>query len=273
MFAINECFTGKLGPGEIPKVNPMSQAARTIVGAVAPHAGYVYSGQVAAHTYAAIAKDGFPSTFVIIGPNHTGLGTLVAVSDEDFETPLGVVKNDAKLSKALWKGVIDKDNESHTYEHSIEVQLPFLQYFGVDFKLSPIVMGAQSYETSREVGEIIAEAIKTTGTDAVIIASTDLTHAGMRYGQSPPKGKSVKDFANMQDEKAMKAIEKFDPKLLIETVEDNNITMCGSGPVAAMLVAAKKLGSSYVKRLKYATSADIEPGPMCVGYSSFIVTK
>ena len=271
MHLIKESFIGELGPGEVPKVP--EKRTRKIVGAVVPHAGYVYSGQVAAHTYSEIVKDGFPSTFVIIGPNHTGLGTLISVSDEDFETPLGVVKNDVKLTKAVWKGIIDKDRESHEYEHSIEVQLPFLQYFGIEFKLTPIVMSGHSYESAREVGEIVADAIKSTGTDAVIIASSDLTHAGFRYGQTPPKGKSVKEFANMQDEKAMAAIEKFDAKGLIETVEDNNITMCGYGPVAAMLVASKALGANSVKRLKYATSNDIEPGPMCVGYSAFIVTK
>ncbi len=121
---IGRLFESSLG--EIPDLNV--EGKRRIRGAVVPHAGYVYSGPVAAHAYAAMAKDGFPETFVIIGPNHHALGAPVAVSTEDFLTPLGPMRIDRDIAESL-NGIIVNDPLSHRYEHSIEVQIPFIQFF------------------------------------------------------------------------------------------------------------------------------------------------
>ena len=128
---VEACFNSPIGPGHLPK---LESGPRNIVGAVVPHAGLAYSGPVAAHVYAALAKDGFPGTFVIVGPNHNGIGAGVATTEEDFETPFGVVSIDQDIVSKL-KGVVENDPVSHRFEHSIEVQLPFLQYIKRDIKI------------------------------------------------------------------------------------------------------------------------------------------
>src|SRR5512137_976631 len=156
---IEQCFTGPLGPGIVPKLNPKGK--RDIIGGVSPHAGYMYSGMVASHLYARLAEDGFPESFVILGPNHTGMGSGLAISVQDFETPLGIAKIDLDLAKQLRKGMVDEDDQSHRAEHSIEVQLPFLQFISPQVKFVPICMGFQDYEASASVGGLIRDAMKT----------------------------------------------------------------------------------------------------------------
>ena len=152
------------GFGRLPNVR---HGTGKIKGIVVPHAGYIYSGYVAAIAYAEMAEDGFPGRFIIIGPNHTGYGSPVSLmSNGEWETPLGRVKV-AEDAKRFVKGIIDDDELAHRFEHSIEVQLPFLQYLG-SFEFIPICLAMQDYETSIEVGEIISE-----DKDAIIIASTD----------------------------------------------------------------------------------------------------
>jgi AmmeMemoRadiSam system protein B len=193
---IEQCFTGPLGPGKLPKLN--EHGKRKVIGGVAPHAGYVYSGMVAAHLYSKLAEDGFPESFVILGPNHTGRGSGLAVSTQDFETPLGVAKIDIELAKALRKGLVDEDEESHKYEHSIEVQLPFLQFISPEVKFVPICMGFQDYEAAVSVGKAIGEARKTK--DIVAIASTDFSHY------------VTADMARKKDTMALYAIKAMNPK-------------------------------------------------------------
>jgi AmmeMemoRadiSam system protein B len=137
---IEECFLDDRGPKSLPKIN---QGDKKIKGLVAPHAGYIYSGAIAAHSYNILAKNGFADTFIILGPNHTGMGSGVAVMTEgSWLTPLGPVPINEKISNLLWKGIIDKDENAHMYEHSIEVQLPFLQFSAANKKIDfvPICM-------------------------------------------------------------------------------------------------------------------------------------
>ena len=251
---VETCFLGPLGPGKIPKVNPIRQ--NRVLGGVSPHAGYVYSGMVAAHLYARIAEDGFPQTFVILGPNHTGRGSGMAISTEDFETPFGTVKVDKDLAKALRKDIIDVDDEAHRFEHSIEVQLPFLQYFRTSFKFVPICMGFQDYDSAVSVGKTIRDAIK--GRDVVVIASTDMSHY------------VAKDVARKKDGMALDAIKAMDSKGLFRTVEDQDISMCGYGPVIAMMTAC---AGGRATLLKYATSGDVTPMREVVGYSAVVIEK
>ena len=259
------------GPGKLPVIG---KGEKEILGVVVPHAGYMFSGAIAAHSYYKIAENGFADSFIILGPNHTGYGSAVAVMIRGiWETPLGEVKINEELGKEVWKGIIDNDETAHVYEHSIEVQLPFLQYINKKFDFVPLCLAMQDYETSLEIGEILAEAIKKVGKKTIIIASTDFSHVGFNYRSMPPRDMSVDEYAKRQDKIAIDEILKLDPKGLIEEVYQYNISMCGYGAVASMLVAAKKLGAKKAELLKYGTSYEVYPNTSCVGYGAIAVYK
>ncbi len=143
---IEMCFRHNLGPGSVPT---LEQGPRRIKGLVVPHAGFMYSGPVACHSYAHLAKDGFPESFIILGPNHTGYGSPASLADDDFETPLGVAHLERELSNSLRSEVITVDPIGHRHEHSIEVQLPFLQFLRPEIKFVPISLMAQGIDGSR----------------------------------------------------------------------------------------------------------------------------
>lgn len=257
---IERCLTHRLGYGRIPKV--VENGPRLIIGLVSPHAGYMYSGPIASIGYGKLAEDGVPGSVVMIGPNHTGLGSAVSVMVEGlWETPLGSVEVDTELAKAIVEasGIVDVDDYAHRFEHSLEIQLPFLQYFyGSSFKIVPICMMLRDYDTARELGESISSSIA--GRNVIILASTDFTH------YEPHK------VAVEKDRLAIEAILKLDAELFLERVEENNISMCGPGPVAAMIVACKKLGASKAELLGYATSGDITGDRSAVvGYASIAI--
>lgn len=249
---IEGCYLHRLGPGRLPEFN--REGPRKIHGMVNPHAGYMYSGPVAAHGFSKLAEDGFPKTFVIFGPNHTGLGAGIALGTEDFETPLGVVKIDRDLTERLAKDIIVEDATAHRFEHSIEVQLPFLQHLNEDFKFVPICMGLQDYENASVVGRIVGEVIR--GKDVVVIASTDFSHY------------IPKDLAAKKDKMAIDKILAMDAKAFHDTVSKHDISMCGYGPVTAMLTA---VGEGRPEFLKYASSGDVVPMREVVGYCSIVV--
>jgi len=268
---IMECFMDERGPQKKPEI---IKGNKNVKGVVVPHAGYIYSGAIAAHSYNAIAKNGFADTFIILGPNHTGMGSGVSIMTEgNWMTPLGKIQINEKIAEKLHKGIIDKDDTAHNYEHSIEVQLPFLQYLAGDkkFDFIPICMGMQDFETSEEVGKIIAEAIKQTDQKIIIIASSDFSHAGFNYMSMPPEGTRVDEYASDQDNKAIQEILKMNPDGLIKTVNENSITMCGYGPVATMLTACKILGAKKAELLKYGTSYEVQPSTSCVGYGAIMI--
>ena len=268
---IEQCFLDKRGYGTIPSIKKVEPYLK---GLIVPHAGYVYSGAIASHGYARLAEHGFADTFIILGPNHTGMGSGVSVMAEGaWKTPLGTVPLDSFLAQDISTGIIDQDATAHTYEHSIEVQLPFLQYIarGRKFELVPVCMMMQDYETIQEVGTILAKASQKSKKNIVVIASSDFSHAGFNYQSTPPEGMRVDKYAEKQDTFAIHSILRLDPKELIETVEEHNITMCGYGPVATMLFATKKLGASKAELLKYGTSYEVYPDSSCVGYGTIAV--
>ena len=268
---IEDCFLDKRGPKSLPKI---IQSKENIIGLVVPHAGYIYSGAIAAHSYHTLVKNGFAETFIILGPNHTGVGSGVSIMTEgSWQTPLGNVPINEELSKQICKGIIEKDENAHMYEHSIEVQLPFLQFSAENkkFDFVPICMAMQDFEIANEAGNIIAEAIKKTDQNIVIIASTDFSHAGFNYMSMPPSGMRVDEYAEKQDKLAIEQILKMNPEKLIDTVHQNNITMCGYGPVAVMLTAAKILGAGKSELLKYGTSYEVHPSSSCVGYGALAI--
>lgn len=268
---IEECFLDNRGPMSLPKI---TQGNKKIKGILVPHAGYVYSGAIAAHSYKFLANNGFANTFIILGPNHTGTGSGVSVMTEgSWLTPLGTVPINEKLSRQLCKGIIDKDENAHMYEHSIEVQLPFLQFTSDNkkFDFVPICMAMQDFDTATEIGEIVADAIKKTNEKIVIVASTDFTHAGFNYMTMPPEGMRVDEYAKKQDKLAIEQILNMNPEGLINTVHEKNISMCGYGPVAVMIIASKILGASKAELLKYGTSYEVQPSSSCVGYGAIAI--
>jgi len=258
---IEDCFRHPLGPGMLPA---KGEKPRTIIGLVCPHAGYVYSGPVAAHSYYALSEEKPPETAIILCPNHTGLGSAVSLMAEgSWETPLGKLNIDSDISDAIFKasGIIDIDEAAHLYEHSIEVQLPFLQYlYGSSIAIVPICMGFQDLETSRNIGEAIAKTVA--GRNVVIIASTDMTH------------QESQQSASRKDRLVLDAVEAMDEERVQSVVQSNHITMCGYGPVSATLVASKRLGANRAEILSYHTSGDItgDRGAV-VGYASARLTR
>lgn len=255
---IEWCFQHSLGPGKLPKIG----SQRIIKGAVAPHAGYVYSGPVAAHSYYKIIEDGFPETFIILCPNHTGMGSGVSISPEgEWITPLGTVQIDEEFAEELVinSGIIDADFTAHSQEHSCEVHIPFLQYFKQDFKIIPISMWMQDLETAQEIANSIIETTNALKRDVVIIASTDFTH----YQPA--------SIASTNDSQVLDAISKMDETLMYQRVADLGVTMCGYGPVAVAMMASKAMGADKGELLRYATSGDITgDNSSVVGYGSVI---
>ena len=249
---IENSFKSKFGPGYIPALDP--KGPRAIKAAVNPHAGYFYSGPVAAHTFAAMAKDGFPETFVILGPNHHALGPLVATTDQDFLMPMGKVEVDIEILDRIGSAV-PKSHDAHRLEHSIEVQLPFIQYSCPEAKIVPIVMIDQTYETAINLAEILSDACR--GKDVVFLESSDFSHY------------VPQDVAEAQDRKVIDRILSMNVPEVIDTVQRYKITMCGYGPVMTAMLAS---GSQSAGLLAYGTSGDACEMKDVVGYASIIMT-
>lgn len=254
---IKWCYTHPVGPGRIPtKLGDK----RSIKGLISPHAGYEFSGPVAAFSYLELAEDGVPETVLILCPNHTGMGSgLSTMTEGSWLTPLGEVPIDTEFAEKLVSNypLLDDEPSAHLREHSCEVQLPFLQELGQDFKLVPICMMMQDLETSQELGRAIAATVDELDRDMVVIASTDFTH------QMPH------EVAEAQDAKVLEAIETFDEEEMIKRIITNNVTMCGYGPVATTMAASKAMGARDARILKYATSGDTSGNyTSVVGYGS-----
>ena len=244
---IERCFLHELGPGKLPSEKIENEK---IVGGIVPHAGYVYSGPIASHFYYELSKQKKPDTVIILGPNHQGVGNGVAITIEDFLTPLGMVKTDIDLAKKINRDIISIDILAHKYEHSIEVQLPFLQYIFGEVKIVAISMLFQDYNIAMEIGKIIKE--ETTDRNIVVIASSDFSHY-------VPKKTAYKN-----DLKAIDYILKNDTKSFFDSIYKYNVSACGVGPITAMMTAIDREGTL----LKYATSGDIMPSKDVVGYAS-----
>jgi len=259
---IKNCFLHELGPGKIPEV--VKAGPRQVVGLVCPHAGYMFSGPVAAHAYYRLALDGKPDVVVIFGPNHTGYGSALAVMNDGFwRTPLGDVEVDSETANRIVheSRIVDVDDSAHRLEHSIEVQLPFLQHlYGSEFKIVPICFLMQDLPSAREVGQAVAKVLA--GKNAAIIASSDMTHY-------EPQERAAK-----KDKLALEAVEAMDEAKFYSTVEAYRISACGYGPIAALITAAKILGAKEAKLLCYKTSGDvIGDYSSVVGYAAVCFTK
>ena len=256
---IEWAFLHKIGPGEVPRV--AATRIKESVGYIVPHAGYIYSGPVAAHAYLKIAYEGRPETFIILGPNHTGYGSAVSVYPEGiWVTPLGEVEVDKELAEEIVNNSVfaKLDVGAHEYEHSIEVQLPFLQYlFSGNIRIVPISMMYQTPEVVKDLASALLMALESVRRDAVIIASTDMTH------YEPHK------LAIKKDRMALEAILELNAERLYKVIVDNNISMCGYGPVMTLINYAKQVGAKKAELLKYATSGDVSgEKSWVVGYAA-----
>ena len=233
-----------------------------VMGVISPHAGYMYSGPVAGSV---IARVMIKDTFVIMGPNHTGLGESFSImADGVWRTPLGEVKVDSALAKSiLGKSKYLKDDViAHLEEHSIEVQLPFLQYQRPDVKIVPIVIARGDGDVYKEIGHAIAESLKETGSEAVIMASSDMNHYEPQH------------VADEKDNKAIEAILKLDEDELLERVEELRISMCGYGPAVCLLAACKELGATRAELAMHQTSGDVTGDyRSVVGYAGILVKR
>lgn len=254
---IKECFLHNFGPGKIPPSN----IKKKIFGVICPHAGYVYSGPIACNSFYEISSD-LPDLFIIIGPNHWGIGSSVATMiDTKWETPLGEVEVDSEIAEEISKltDVIEIDNFSHSREHSLEVQIPILQEIATNFKIVPIALINQSKEIAIKVGIAVAKIAQKN--KVMIIGSSDFTH----YESN--------EFAHEQDSALIEPILELDVDRFYDILHKKDISACGYGAIASTMIACKEIGATKGELLKYATSGDISGDKSSVvGYGSIIFT-
>jgi len=245
------------------KIKPKYQR-KEIKAAVVPHAGYMYSGSVAAHVYSMIEK----TNYLILGTNHSGMGSEFAIMKRGlWKTPLGEVVIDEELCDKLMKecNLIEYDVIPHENEHSIEVQLPFLQYrFGSDFKIIPLTVLSELpdknlVENCKFVGKAIGKVLKKENDKWVVLASSDFSHHVQQH------------IAEKNDKYTIKSILKMNEEKFIESVNEKRVSICGFGAIATMMSAAREMGAKKVELLKYATSGDVTKEHFSVvGYASII---
>ena len=230
------------------------------IGCVVPHAGIMYSGHVAGAVYARLEPT---SSYVVLCPNHTGAGRPLAImSTGEWETPLGNVPIDSALAEALKRvcPALEEDDEAHRFEHSLEVQLPFLQYLQQDFRFVPIAVGVGRYEPLAELGRALAQVVEAAASRPLLVASSDLNH------YEPDAVNRIKDH------QAIDQILALDPRGLYDTVHRERISMCGFGPTVAVLTAARELGARQAELVRYATSGDITGDRSAVvGYAGIVI--
>src|SRR5512139_1275377 len=217
----------------------VSQGAADSAGIVSPHAGYVYSGEVAARAFLTISPD-FSGTFVVIGPSHRGY--INCVSRIPWETPLGVVDTDVELVELF---DIETDEFSHKDEHSLEVQMPFIKYRFPRARIAPVMMGQQDYASAIRLAEKIGSAIQQAKRDVRVVASSDFSH----YVRE--------EKAKSDDLYAIEPLTSLDVQEFYHRIEERGVSACGYGPIAAMVTACGKLGAKTAQLIRYATSGDI----------------
>ncbi len=231
----------------------------TPISGISPHAGYVYSGLIATHTFKAM-KNSSPKTLIIVGPDHVGIASskseIAVYPDGEWETPLGTVKVNEKLAQKIVESLdyAYPDKEAHEMEHSIEVQLPFAQYFLEKFTVVPIMMGDQSLETAIMLGKALARVAK----DAFVLASSDMSHY------------VAVDEARKNDLYALEALINMDAGGFYQRLIERKVSACGYGPMTVAMTFARELGASKGRLLSYGTSSDVTGDPVCVGYASVI---
>lgn len=259
---------GQFYPGSESKLRaalsqliPENASPVQVKAVISPHAGYVYSGAIAGQLFSRII---IPDTVLIIGPNHHGTGAAAALyPDGEWLTPLGAVAVNSRLNSLLLRhtSYLQSDKIAHQLEHSLEVQLPFIQYLRPDVTIAAICLGHGDYGPLCDIGRGIAAAIREYGSDVLIVASSDMTH----YESA--------DSARRKDQLALERVLAFDGKGLLETCRSSGITMCGVVPATVMIEAALQLGASQAEVVAYGTSGDVTgDSEQVVGYAAVAVS-
>ncbi len=253
-------FEGECGGKELEKLS-----GQKIFAVVAPHAGYEYSGLTAMHAYKAIAQSPFaesagPKTFAIFSPNHTGMGEGCSLSIDDWRTPLGEVKSDVKFCHDLLSasGCLKPSEEAHAKEHSIEVQLPFLQKFFPSAQIAGITLlqGENALDVAEDLASALVAAEKKEERRVMVVASSDFTH----YEPA--------NVAREKDEEAVHAICKLDAKKFRDLVLEKRLSICGFGAILVAMLYSKKKGAKEGVVLHFSNSGKANPKGDVVDYAS-----
>jgi len=245
------------GPAS-PEAGSRAQKALAIM---APHAGYIYSGGVAGTAYSAVE---IPDTIVLIGPNHTGLGDPAALSNSDaWQSPLGRIDIDRPLAGLIEASsrLFTFDDMAHTSEHSLEVQLPFIQFINPKAAIVPITVSSFGIDGCRELGKGLGSAIKASGKDALIVVSSDMNH----YESDR--------VTREKDQMAVAQCLHLDSRALLEVCRERAVSMCGAVPMAIGMIAAKELGAKSSVLTGYATSGEVsQDTEQVVGYAGIVIS-
>ena len=261
---IKESFSSEFGPGALP-----GRRDKEILGIIAPHAGYAYSGPGAAWAYKEIGEARIPDVYIMLGLSHSGFGTCVSL--EDWKTPLGIVKNDKEFGKKLIENGIKQDERAHAIEHSIEVQIPFLQFVNQKEKIKIVPIIVSPDIDHGEIAKKIFEVIKELDRKVCIAASSDFTHYGVNYGYFPFSD-DVKENLYKLDKGAVEHIKKLDAFKFLDYIGTTGATICGQIPIAVALEVSKKLGAKKAELLHYYTSGDIAGDySSAVGYAAIVI--
>lgn len=265
----NPVAAGQFYPGSAQELKQQIAAfinkeakKRDCIACVLPHAGYIYSGLVAAETISCV---NIKENVILLGPNHTGRGAAFGImSSGSWKTPLGETKINNRLARAILERapLLKDDLLAHSEEHSLEVELPFLQYLRKDCTIIPIVFLTNEFESLKQVGRQIASAVRDLKIQdkILVIASTDLTHY------------ESQESAQMKDREVIGAILALDEDRLVKKIQQLNISMCGYAPVIAMISLAKALGAKGAELVKYQTSGDAtQDYSSVVGYAGIII--
>ncbi len=251
---IERCFEDPRGPGQLP--SPQRSRGRTVRAAVVPHAGYVYSGAIAAQAYYRIALEHPPEAVLVLGVDHYGKSSGASLSDRDWMTPLGPTAVDHALVRALARDPVIVEESAHAREHSIEVQLPFLEYVLPKPKFVALEVGSGPFEFLEEVAGVVRRAIA--GRDVLLLASTDFSH------YVPAR------TAERLDRLAIDAILARDARRLYDTVLAHDISMCGVAPTTVLL-AATRAEPLVPRLLRWGHSGEAEAMRAVVGYAALVL--
>jgi AmmeMemoRadiSam system protein B len=238
-----------------------TEKKQSAIACILPHAGYVYSGKVAAEV---LSKIEIAPTCIILGPNHTGYGVPASIMREgEWSTPFGNIAINTELADQLIKNshYLEADQLAHAYEHSIEVELPLIQEIGKHpFDFVPIILASGDHLVYKDIAQSIATSVKNYSQKVMLIASSDMTH------YEPQKN------ANQKDEEAIKAILKLDAEELQDKITTLDISMCGYMPAIVVILAAKMLGAKKAELIAYQTSGDVTGDyTSVVGYAGIVI--
>ncbi len=249
--AIEWCFSHPLGPG-IPG-DPGSE--RSVSAVMVPHAGYACSGMTAAHPFRSVREDGLPEAYVVIGPDHHGTaGGMNVLCSDGYLTPMGECRTHRGICSEL-SGMIPDVPAAHRYEHSVEVEVPFIQYIDPDPRLVPVVMGDQSPRGAASLAAAIREACE--GVDILVVASTDMSHY-------VPKATAAR-----LDGMVLDAVSRMDVEGMYRTVRDNRVSMCGYGPTAVAMLLSEGCAAEDVRHTDSFDSLGMDAGSV-VGYGAAV---